>query len=143
MHRVTFLVDGFNLYHSAKEASRDLGGRSTKWLDLRSLLTSYLPVIGSGAQLKDIYYFTALATHMDAKKPGTTSRHKLYMECLRNTGIRIQPGRFKYKTVWCEHCRKLTDHYEEKETDVRYAQHQLPDPLVLPSNRELHKPSGW
>lgn len=118
MSRVTFLVDGFNLYHSAKEASRDLGGRSTKWLDLRGLLRSYLPVIGSGALIEDVYYFTAQATHMDSKKSGTTARHRLYMECLSSTGVRIVMGRFKYKTVWCERCRTATGHYEEKESDV-------------------------
>ena len=35
MSRVTFLVDGLNVYHSLREAAAALGGRSTKWLDLR------------------------------------------------------------------------------------------------------------
>ena len=43
MNRTTFLVDVFNLYHSVKEAGKDLGV-PTKWLDLRSLLSFYLPV---------------------------------------------------------------------------------------------------
>ena len=34
MNRTTFLVDGFNLYHSLRTASEELGGASTKWLDL-------------------------------------------------------------------------------------------------------------
>jgi hypothetical protein len=43
--RTTFLVDGFNLYHSLRDASRDLGfadGRGTKWLNLHSLLYAQL-----------------------------------------------------------------------------------------------------
>jgi hypothetical protein len=38
MNRTIFLVDGFNLYHSLRAASDDLGGVSTKWLDLPRLL---------------------------------------------------------------------------------------------------------
>jgi hypothetical protein len=54
MSRVTFLVDGFNLYHSLLEASHDLGGDSTRWLDLRSLLSSYLSVFGAGAHISEL-----------------------------------------------------------------------------------------
>jgi hypothetical protein len=118
MKRTTFLVDGFNLYHSVKQASEDLKGISTKWLDLRAMLSSCLHIIDRTAQLTDIYYFTALATHVDAKKPGTSSRHQLYIECLQATGVHIALGRFKYKSVYCGTCRTATDHYEEKETDV-------------------------
>jgi uncharacterized LabA/DUF88 family protein len=212
MARTTFLVDGFNIYHSVKAASRDLGGASTKWLDLRAFLSSYLAAIGNNAQLREIYYFTALGLHMDARKPGTTTRHKVYMECLTATGVRIELGRFKRKDVWCQVCRGMTVHYEEKETDVaiatkllelfhddacdvavivtgdtdlapvlrtaqrlypaksvcamfpykrknselaklvstsiqirreRYAQHQLPNPYVLPSGRQVPKPPKW
>jgi hypothetical protein len=44
-NRVVFLVDGFNVYHSAKVAAADLGGASTLWLDLRSLLSSYISLL--------------------------------------------------------------------------------------------------
>ena len=121
MNRTTFLVDGFNLYHSAKAAQQDLQGASTKWLDIKSLLTSYLSVLPGRAQLEDIYYFSAFAGHIDSKRPGTTPRHKLFIECLRATGIQIELGRFKYKTVWCQKCTTKTPHYEEKETDVAIA----------------------
>ena len=42
MDRVTFIIDGFNLYHSVCDAERDLKGASTKWLDIKSLCSSYL-----------------------------------------------------------------------------------------------------
>ena len=39
-NRTVFLVDGFNVYHSLRDAEADLGGVSTRWLNLRSLLSS-------------------------------------------------------------------------------------------------------
>lgn len=118
MNRTTFLVDGFNLYHSLRAASEDLHGQSTKWLDLRGLLASYLPLIGPTARLEEIYYFSALASHMDSRRPGVTGRHRTYLECLRATGIIPIMGRFKSKTVHCHTCNVDNTHYEEKETDV-------------------------
>jgi uncharacterized LabA/DUF88 family protein len=117
-NRTTFFVDGFNLYHSLIEATRDLNGQPTKWLDIRSLLSSYLPILGGGAALEGIYYFSALATHMDHRRPGTTTRHRLFIECLQAHGIRGELGRFKKKDVHCSRCNTVKPHYEEKETDV-------------------------
>jgi uncharacterized LabA/DUF88 family protein len=118
MNRVSFLVDGFNVYHFAKQAQADLAGTSTLWLDLNSLLSSYIPLFGKDARLEEIHYFTALAKHIDSKRPGTTRKHQNYIDCLRTTGVRIHIGRFKYKSVWCRGCRSDNPHYEEKETDV-------------------------
>lgn len=118
MNRVTFLVDGFNVYHSAKDARSDLGGASTLWLDLNSLLGSYISIFGRKAVLTDIYYFSALAKHIDSVRPGTTKKHQDYIDCLRSTGVKVELGRFKYKTVWCRTCKTNNVHYEEKETDV-------------------------
>jgi len=117
-NRTAFFVDGFNLYHSLLEATRDLGGQPTKWLDITGLLSSYLPVIGGGAALERIYYFSALATHMDNRRPGTTARHRLFIECLQARGIRVELGRFKRKDVHCSTCNTMKLHFEEKETDV-------------------------
>jgi uncharacterized LabA/DUF88 family protein len=117
-NRVVFLVDGFNVYHSAKVAAADLGGASTLWLDLRSLLSSYISLFGRDAVLSDIYYFSALARHIDSKRPGTTKKHQDYMDCLTSTGVKIRLGRFKYKTIWCGGCKRMNVHFEEKETDV-------------------------
>lgn len=115
--RVAFLVDGFNLYHSLVQAGSDLGA-STKWLDLRSLCQSYLYTLGKTARLENIFYFSALATHRDAHRPGSSARHSSYVECLRSTGIIPELGRFKMKHVYCRTCRQNNKHYEEKETDV-------------------------
>lgn len=77
MNRTAFLVDGLNLYHSLEEASRDSGGAPFRWLDIRSLL-----------------------------------------DCLQADGIALILGRFKPKFVHCNLCGRLSEHHEEKETDV-------------------------
>jgi uncharacterized LabA/DUF88 family protein len=118
MNRTTFLIDGFNLYHSLRTASEELSGASTKWLDLSSLLRSYLPNVGGGAQAECIYYFSALATHLEQRQPGVTVRHRAYIECLQSTGVVPILGRFKSKQVHCRNCRRQSEHFEEKETDV-------------------------
>ena len=69
-----------NVYHSLKQASQDLGGVSTRWLNLHSLLSFYLPVLGTASRLEEIYYFTALAAHLDSRKPGLTTRHRTYIK---------------------------------------------------------------
>lgn len=121
MNRVAFLVDGFNLYHSARQASRELGGASTKWLDIRSLCVEKLSVIGRDAALDSIHYFSALALHLNPTNPGVTIRHETYLECLRDSGVEVALARFKPKTVVCPNCGTRITRHEEKETDVAIA----------------------
>ncbi|MGB3515782.1 MAG: NYN domain-containing protein [Elainellaceae cyanobacterium] len=121
MNRITFLIDGFNLYHSLCCASKDSNGTSTKWLDLRGLCSGYLHIFGQDAVLEDIYYFSALAEHLDATNPGVTKRHKSYIECLRATGVTTEISRFKKKEIRCPYCKEKHTKYEEKETDVSLA----------------------
>jgi len=78
MNRITFLIDGFNIYHSAIDVSNFLGGVTTKWLNLHSLCHSYLQLFGKDARLEEIYYFSALATHLEHKDPDKIERHKIY-----------------------------------------------------------------
>ena len=122
MNRTVFLVDGFNLYHSVVEAQRHSGGRTTKWLDVRGLCTSYLPLAGAAfgekASLERIYYFSAPPTHRSHAKQ---DRHKLFMRCLRETGVNVELGRFKAKDILCPICRRRFVAHEEKETDVAIA----------------------
>jgi uncharacterized LabA/DUF88 family protein len=122
MNRTVFLVDGFNLYHSLVEAERDAPGKTTKWLDLKSLCSSYLPVasraFGEWASLQRIDYFSAPPTHRSRPKQ---DRHKLYMRCLRETGISVELGRFKHKHLRCPNCGQCFLAHEETETDVAIA----------------------
>jgi len=119
--RVTFLIDGFNLYHSLCNAQFDLGGQSTKWLNIKSLCKSYLYLFGREASLQDIYYFSALATHRIARDPDVIVRHEKFIYCLKNEGIKIDLSRFKSKDIKCPKCGHNYLKYEEKETDVKLA----------------------
>jgi uncharacterized LabA/DUF88 family protein len=121
MVRVTFVIDGFNLYHSVSDASRDFGKQCTKWLDVKSLCASYLYLFGKSASLHEIYYFSALAFHRCHLDPDVTKRHKAYIQCLEDTGVITQLNRFKKKTMFCPLCKQKYDRYEEKETDVAIA----------------------
>jgi len=121
MNRVTFLVDGFNLYHSVVDASRDLGGASTKWLDIHSFCKSYLANIGKDAKLERIYYFSAYAKHRQRSDPDVIIRHENYIKCLRATGINDILGRFKQRDLSCPKCGQTIEKHEEKETDVAIA----------------------
>jgi len=84
LSRATFLIDGFNLYHSARKVSKDKGlqGKGTKWLDIHALCASYLHMLGKNAQLEEVYYFSALARHLEAVKPDVTQRHRKFIRCL-------------------------------------------------------------
>jgi hypothetical protein len=54
--RTTFLVDGFNLYHSIVDIAKDVIGCNVKWLDICSLCKSYLHLIGKRAMIETVYY---------------------------------------------------------------------------------------
>lgn len=125
MNRVIFLIDGFNLYHSIVEASKDLNGASTKWLNISSLCESYLHVIGGQAQTEIIYYFSALATHLIHRSPDKVERHKLFIRALKSTGIIEVLARFKPKEIFCNNCRNIIRRHEEKESDVAMASKML------------------
>jgi len=116
--RVIFLVDGFNLYHSIVDIARYCNGLNVRWLNISSLCGSYLHLIGKNATIESIYYFSALAYHLN--DPDIILRHKTYIKCLIDTGVKEQLSRFKVKTIYCSHGGKITRH-EEKETDVAIA----------------------
>ena len=73
MKTVSFIVDVFNLYHSAKKAAWDLH-IPTKWLNIKTLCSSFIQIISDvvdeKATLKNIYYFSALANHLEKSHPG-------------------------------------------------------------------------
>ena len=62
VNRTVFLVDGFNLHHSLR------------WLDLTALCSSLVHALPGRCEVAGIVYFSALARHMDASRPGTVAR---------------------------------------------------------------------
>ena len=121
MTRVSFLVDGFNLYHSLHQAMLDLGGVGTKWLDLWAICDRLLYQIGGNARTESIHYFSAPPTHVELEKPGAIARHQAYMRALRARGVVVELGKFKMKRRACKSCGGEILSHEEKETDVAIA----------------------
>lgn len=118
-NRTIFLIDGFNLYHSIIDIARLHDNICLKWLDIHSLCSSYLPLVGNGASLEQVYYFSALADHLG--DPQIVNRHRTYIKCLEATGIMKEMGRFKARHIKCKICGTWFKRYEEKETDVAIA----------------------
>lgn len=114
--RVSFLVDGFNVYHSLREAAG--GAKTLNWLDLDALCRSYLQLFGKTAVLERVYYFSAFAEWRKKTDPTVVDRHKAYIAALGSKGVIVQVGRFKVKDVWCKNCKQYHKTHEEKETDV-------------------------
>jgi uncharacterized LabA/DUF88 family protein len=139
--RVAFIVDGFNVYHSIREAEKLTAARPQRWLDLKSLCASYLPHFGRAATLQGVYYFSALARHLAATHPDIELRHQAYLEALESTGVEVTLASFKLRTqyvplkhcalrVWplrrpvhlpIPRCSVIVTRAEEKQTDVAIA----------------------
>lgn len=121
MSRTSFLIDGFNLYHSTIAASKDLKGASIKWLNLFSLCESTLSLIDRKAEIGDVFYFSALAKHLLSSDPDIVKRHEDYIRCLESTGVNVELANFKWKKIRCTKCNSYIVRNEEKETDVAIA----------------------
>ena len=98
-----------------------LNGKDTRWLNIRSLCDSFLHLIGNNAQTSEIYYFSALAGHLEMRKPDVTIRHKTYIGCLEDTDVIVELHRFKKSSIICQKCGQRFNKREEKETDVAMA----------------------
>ena len=104
--RIWFLVDGFNLYHSIRDAEKYVAARPQRWLDLRAFCQDYVRHFGPTATLGGIHYFSAIATHLEASRPDIGRRHQTYIEAIRATGVDVTLAHFKEreKYVPLEHC---------------------------------------
>ena len=110
MARVSFFIDGFNLYHALDNDSL----RHFKWLNLRKMAESYLRKQDS---ISDVFYFTAFATW----NPDKVRRHKLFIRAQEYFGVKPIYGEFRNVTKRCRKCGQTYDTFEEKETDVNIA----------------------
>jgi uncharacterized LabA/DUF88 family protein len=118
--KVSFLIDGFNLYHSIEDVEKYKGIKA-KWLDIKTLLHTYMGAIDAEAKFHSIFYFTTLRLHVQKDKPNSVDRHKRYITALESKGITTIYGGFKPKDVLCKKCNQRFATYEEKKTDVAMA----------------------
>jgi uncharacterized LabA/DUF88 family protein len=127
--RVSFFVDGFNLYHSIRAAEKLLPGSQLKWLNLQALCQSFLPLLGREARLAEIHYFSAYADHLRTTNREKVSRHEAFVRALTATGVKVHLSKFSKKQVWSHDTDNWVNAYEEKETDVAIACAVLGDAL--------------
>jgi len=116
-----WFIDGFNLYHSIKAAERDLPNTQLKWLDIPCLCESHLHVIGGGAQICEIHYFSAFAEHLRDAHPDKLRKHKAIVRALTARKVKAHISHFQRKRIWAHDLNQWVKVYEEKETDVRLA----------------------
>ena len=95
--RVAFLVDGFNVYHSIRDAERMVPARPQRWLCLSSLCASYLHHFGRTATLQGVHYFSAVPRHLAATNPDIELRHQAYLDALASTGVQVTLASFKVR----------------------------------------------
>jgi uncharacterized LabA/DUF88 family protein len=116
--RVSFFIDGFNVYHSLNDP-RYLDGtpkyRKYLWLDYSKFLTRHLRKQDTTS---DIFYFSAYAHHRSKRAVRT---HQLLVNAWQSTGVTAVMGNFKQKDRLCTNCRTYYPSHEEKETDVNIA----------------------
>jgi uncharacterized LabA/DUF88 family protein len=111
MARISFLVDGFNLYHALDQNPQY---RKYKWISLLRLAQCYVRTTDT---IVSVNYFTAYATW----NPLKVGRHKLFVSIQEHEGVNVVLGEFKRKDKHCQLCRKSYMSYEEKQTDVNIA----------------------
>lgn len=121
MKKVSFLIDGFNLYHSLRELHK-ITGKPVKWLDLRTLCGQYIQnvraAVGDRVEIAKIYHFTAIPVHKRFTQPDVIQRHELYIKALESAGVVVVRSPYKQKPIRCPDCKHDFWRPEEKETDV-------------------------
>lgn len=111
MSKVTFFIDGFNVYHALIGLK---GFSKYKWLNYRKLCQNFLK---KSEKILNIYYFTALAD-WDLEK---RQKHQILIKALESVDIKIIYGEFKRKEKFCNLCKRKYVSREEKQTDVNIA----------------------
>jgi len=97
--RTAFIIDGFNVYHSLIDASKNLGlpgETGTKWLNLRGLCESYIPLFAltrrSRAHITSPRWQTTSSNHtlvwrrVTSITPSTVPRKSV------STHLRLEPN---------------------------------------------------
>jgi len=124
MSQVACYIDGFNLYHAIDRLERP----ELKWLNLRTLATSYLEKKDS---LVGVSYFTAISTWDRAK----IQRHREYIAALEASGVEVVESRFMKGSRYCKAYDRWCEFNEEKQTDVGFAVRVMRDAYSGTVNR--------
>jgi uncharacterized LabA/DUF88 family protein len=111
MNRISFFIDGFNLYHSLDS---NTSYHKYKWLNLDKLARCF---VTSRDKIEKRFYFTTYATWDQAK----LERHQKYVRALQSVGIDVVFGAFRYVDKTCRICHRQYKTFEEKQTDVNIA----------------------
>ena len=117
-NRVTFLVDGFNLYFSVRHAEEALRSFHLRWLDVSGLLSSFLYLFGREAILEEVHFFTAIPGFLLETDPAAVHGFRAHLQALAEAGVHLHIADFKRKSLSCPHCGRGIERFEEKETDV-------------------------
>jgi hypothetical protein len=128
--RVSFLIDGFNLYHSIRAAERVTSLRPLRWLDLHALCATLISSgLGPGARLEGVYYFSALAHHL--QRPDVVRR------MFPSVGLRVAFPHDRYNK---DLGRRVDGRF--RISPRLLAASQFPDPYVLKSGRIVLNQAG-
>jgi uncharacterized LabA/DUF88 family protein len=124
--RVSFYIDGFNIYHRLKDFQQKTDV-CYKWLNYKSLCQSLLK---NDETLADVYFFTAISKDFGQE---SINRHRKYITALELQSVKIIQGYFNKKQRRCrvEDCAYKGNRYfpdrEEKQTDVNIALQLMED----------------
>ena len=120
MIKCGIFIDGFNLYHSLRDAITETAYSRVKWLDISSLCDYFIKepargFLSESLSRECIHFYSAKPMHA---YPDTRKRFDLYMNCLRNTGVEVHLGKYRKRIAKCKLCKGEYSYHEEKETDV-------------------------
>lgn len=111
MRKVAVVVDGLNLFHALRSQNAN-----SKLLDVHSFSSR---VINRNTEtISEISYFSAQVAHLGGE---ALDQQRRYFERLNQSGVRIELGEFKAKSVRCLGCGSHFTKHEEKQTDVNIA----------------------
>jgi uncharacterized LabA/DUF88 family protein len=127
--KVSFFIDGFNVYHSLKDPMTGSLPKAPKyakflWLDYYKFLKRFAK---KGDTISDIFYFSAYA-HW--RSPGVVKRHRMLIDAWQSTGIKPILGAFKEKDRFCPKCKSYSKGHEEKQTDVNIAIYLIKEAFI-------------
>lgn len=131
MIKVSFFIDGFNVYHSlntfytlpTNPQKRIFKYRKFLWLDFYTFAERF---VKESSYIHNVFYFTAHATW----RPWAIKRHRLLIDALKNRGVKVILGKFKEKDRYCTKCHQEYKGHEEKQTDVNIAVQLLKEAIL-------------